>query len=59
MSIPVSIVIPVKNDVRNLAECLPLLSDFDDVQIVDSSSTDKTTKIVAQWNRPIVQFRWI
>lgn len=58
MSIPVSILIPVKNDARNLAECLPLLSDFDDVQIVDSSSTDETKKIVAQWNRPIVQFRW-
>ena len=57
MNIPVSILIPVKNDARNLAECLPLLSDFDDVQIVDSSSTDETKKIVAQWNRPIVQLQ--
>ena len=58
MNIPVSIVIPVKNDARNLAECLPLLSDFDDVQIVDSGSTDETVKVGAKWHRPIVRFRW-
>ena len=55
---PVSILIPVKDDAKNLAECLPLLADFDDVQIVDSNSTDNTAEVAAQWNRPIIQFNW-
>lgn len=53
-----SIVIPVKNDAKNLAECLPLLVDFDDVWIVDSGSMDETAAIAAHWKRPIAQFTW-
>lgn len=53
-----SIVIPVKNDAGNLAECLPLLAEFDDVQIVDSNSTDETAEIADQWGRTVVQFNW-
>lgn len=58
MIIPVSILIPVKNDARNLAECLPLLADFDDVQIVDSGSADDTAEVAAKWHRSVVQFKW-
>jgi len=58
MMIPLSILIPVKNDAKNLAECLPLLTDFDDVTIVDSQSTDETAEIAAKWSRPVVQFHW-
>lgn len=53
-----SIVIPVKNDAANLAECLPLLGEFDDVRIVDSGSTDETAKIAAEFGREVVQFAW-
>lgn len=53
-----SIVIPVKNDAGNLAECLPLLGEFDDVRIVDSGSTDDTAKIAAEFGREVVQFHW-
>jgi len=58
MLIPLSILIPVKNDAKNLAECLPLLTDFNDVQIVDSQSTDETAEVAAKWGRPVVQFHW-
>jgi len=53
-----SIIIPVKNDAANLAECLPLLKDFDDVRIVDSQSSDETAKVAARWGREVVQFHW-
>lgn len=53
-----SIVIPVKNDAGNLARCLPLLGNFDDVVIVDSESVDATTGIAAEYGRTSVQFRW-
>lgn len=58
MNIPLSIIIPVKNDDRNLAEWLSLLEDFDDVQIVDSGSLDHTNEVAVNWERPIVQFKW-
>ncbi len=58
MNMPLSIIMPVKNDDWNLAECLSLLEDFDDVQIVDSGSLDHTNDATENWERPIVQFKW-
>lgn len=55
---PLSIIIPVKNDAKNLAECLSLLTGFDDVQIVDSGSMDETLEVATRYNRPVVEFRW-
>lgn len=37
-----SIVIPVKNEERNLPECLENIKAFENVVIVDSGSTDRT-----------------
>ena len=56
--IPVSVVIPVKNEEKNLPNCLSLLADFDEVLIVDSHSTDGTTQIVEQFGRRLVEFEW-
>ena len=53
-----TIVIPVKNEERNLAECLESVKDFAHVVIVDSGSTDKTCEIAEQFDREVVQFRW-
>ena len=53
-----TVVIPVKNDANNLASCLPLLKDFDEVVIVDSGSTDETAKVAAEYGREVVQFAW-
>lgn len=58
MIIPLSIVIPVKNDAENLSKALPLLTEFDDAWIVDSGSTDETAMIAAQWKRQVIQFHW-
>ena len=56
--IPVSVVIPVKNEEKNLSRCLGLLEDFDEVIVVDSYSTDNTPQIVGQFGRKLVEFKW-
>ena len=58
-NIPVSIVIPVKNEEKNIARCLDHLGEFDDIQVIDSGSTDKTPEIVNHYpNVKLVQFSW-
>lgn len=56
--IPVTVVIPVKNEEKNLPKCLELLGDFDEVVVVDSNSTDRTPEIVEQFGAKYVNFTW-
>ena len=58
-NIPVSVVVPVKNEELNIALCLDHLDGFDDIHVLDSGSTDKTPDIVANYpNARLVQFNW-
>ena len=56
--VPVSVVVPVKNEAANLPLCLESLRDFDEVVVVDSGSTDATAGIAAQYGRPVLNFCW-
>lgn len=56
--IPVTVIIPVKNEEQNLPHCLELLSDFDEVIVVDSNSTDRTQEIVVESGRTFINFKW-
>ena len=56
--IPVTVVIPVKNEEKTLADCLNLLNEFNEVIVVDSSSTDLTPQIVKESGRTYVNFVW-
>lgn len=56
--IPVSVVIPVKNEEKNLPQCLSLLKDFSEVIVVDSHSTDKTPQIAEEYGCRMVDFTW-
>jgi len=58
MSIPVSVVIPVKNEEPNLKRCLTPLSEFSEVIVVDSSSTDRTPEIAREMGARYVNFDW-
>ena len=56
--IPVTVVIPVKDEARNLTRCLPLLRRFAQVWVVDSHSRDGTREIVESAGRRYVAFTW-
>lgn len=56
--LPITVIIPVRNEEKNLPELLPLLSDFDEIIVVDSQSTDNTQKIVTDFGCKLVHFEW-
>ena len=56
--IPVTIIVPVRNEEKNLASCLVLLTDFDQLIVVDSNSTDRTPEIAKEYGAEYVNFEW-
>lgn len=56
--LPVSICIPVKNEEVNLPACLAALTDYDEVVVVDSMSTDATVEIARGAGATVLQFQW-
>lgn len=57
-TIPVTVIVPVKNEEKSLATCLARLKQFAKVLVVDSGSTDRTGEIVLEHGAELVQFRW-
>lgn len=53
-----TVVIPVKNEEKNLPECLENVKAFRHVVLVDSCSEDRTLEIAAAFGREVVQFKW-
>jgi len=58
MKVPVSVLIPVKNESSNLEECINTVLFSDDIVVVDSCSTDGTIGIAEQLGARVVQFDW-
>ena len=58
VDIPVTVVIPVRNEERNLSRCLQALVRFQNVVIVDSGSSDETVSVAEAEGRDVLQFRW-
>jgi len=56
--IPVSVVVPVKNEAKNLARCLGPLSRFAERIVVDSGSEDGTQEIARRHGATLLQFEW-
>jgi glycosyltransferase involved in cell wall biosynthesis len=54
--IPVSVLIPAKNEERNLPACLKSLVRADEVFVVDSGSSDRTVKIAESFGATVKQF---
>lgn len=54
--VPVSILIPVKNEASNIARCLAAVSWADEIVVVDSHSTDATPQLAARAGATVVQF---
>jgi glycosyltransferase involved in cell wall biosynthesis len=58
MSIPCSVIVLTKNEEQNIRKCLNSVAAFDQVFVVDSSSTDKTCEIAQELGASVVQFNW-
>lgn len=56
--LPVTVVVPVKNEEANLGRCLARLGRFSEVIVVDSSSTDRTPQIAREHEARYVNFEW-
>ncbi|HEY5653320.1 MAG TPA: glycosyltransferase family 2 protein [Pontiella sp.] len=56
--IPISVVIPVKNEEKNIHNCLQRLGEYDEVVVVDSGSTDSTCTIAEEHGASVIQFEW-
>jgi glycosyltransferase involved in cell wall biosynthesis len=55
-SIPVSVIVPVKNEGHQLARCLASVPWADEVLVVDSNSNDDTVAVAEQHGARVVQF---
>lgn len=58
VKVPVTVVIPAKNEADNLPRCLDHLSWADEVVIVDSCSKDATKTIAAAYGARVIDFAW-
>ncbi len=56
--IPISVIVPVRNEAKNLGRCLQSLHRFGEVFVIDSASTDTTVEIAASYGAKVVQFHY-
>lgn len=56
-SVPVSVLVPVKNEERNIVECLRRLSWAEQVCVIDSQSSDRTIALSQAMGAEVYQFR--
>lgn len=56
--LPVSVIIPVRNEAKNLPRCLRALRDMGEVYVIDSQSTDDTVEIARSHEAKVVQFHY-
>lgn len=59
MPVPISVLIPVRNEARNLTRCLEALHGWaDEIIVVDSQSTDDTCQIAEAYGATVLQFHY-
>jgi glycosyltransferase involved in cell wall biosynthesis len=56
--IPVTVIIPVKNEEKNIEECLASVRWADEIFVVDSHSTDRTREIAERAGATVVDFEY-
>jgi glycosyltransferase involved in cell wall biosynthesis len=56
--LPLTVVVPVKNEARNLPLCLASIPRGVRVVVVDSGSTDGTVQIATHAGAQVLQFQW-
>lgn len=58
MKIPVSVAIITKDEEKNIGDLLESVKDFEEIIVVDSFSTDRTTEICKKYTDKIYQYEW-
>jgi hypothetical protein len=56
--LPVTVIVPARNEARNLPRCLASLRGAGEVYVVDSQSTDATVEIAQSHGAHVVQFHY-
>jgi glycosyltransferase involved in cell wall biosynthesis len=56
--LPVSVIVPVRNEARNLPRCLESLRAVGEIFVIDSNSTDATVEIARSFGAKVVQFHY-
>lgn len=57
-SVPVSVIVPAKDEAENLRRCLPALAWAEEVVVVDSQSHDATAAVAREHGARVVQFHF-
>jgi glycosyltransferase involved in cell wall biosynthesis len=57
-SLPISVIVATRNESRNLPRCLQSLSNFGEVFVIDSQSTDGTPQIARKHGATLVDFHY-
>jgi glycosyltransferase involved in cell wall biosynthesis len=56
--VPVSILVPIRNEAGNLPRCLASVAWADEIFVVDSQSTDGSPALAEGWGAKVVQFKF-
>ena len=56
--VPVSVIVPIRNEAQNLARCLASVGWADEIFVVDSESTDGSQRIAEEFGARVVQFEF-
>ncbi len=56
--LPLSVIIPVRNEAHNLSRCLEALKSVGEVYVIDSQSNDDTGAIARSYGAKVVQFQY-
>ena len=57
--VPITIIIPIKNEAANLPRCLASVAWADQVFVVDSQSTDASVEIAQTFGATVFQFTMV
>jgi glycosyltransferase involved in cell wall biosynthesis len=58
LTLPVSVIVAVRNEEQNLSRCLEALHGAGEVYVIDSGSTDATCEIARSFGAKVVQFHY-
>ena len=56
--IPLTVIVPVRNEEKNIADCLETIAWADQIFVVDSQSEDRTEEIAKAHGAEVVQFHY-